>query len=232
MLSECNFKNELSNISKSIRRFYERDLEIRRACHHCTTDMNQNDCILFQIYKQRVLDIELNKLPDEINNKLLDEINNKKREILNLQHEINEFENQRENKVKEIKILNKEIEIYNNKAIKIRANDFLRATIGEENYIFLKNNGYFDIKGTNNSTYRVTSDGKISKLKTEKSLIDRIKDATTTNYHQNKRCDTWEGKIRVGDYPLEDAIAVVYMNIMKDSYRFDKDKGCGSIFIR
>lgn len=228
MLSECDFKNELDNIKNSYYKFHTRDLEIKRACYHCRANIDQSNCILFQIYGQRLHHIELNKL--------LEEINNRKKEIVHIQDYTNELKIQEENKEKEIINLDKEIEILDNKATKIRANDFLRTTIGGENYLFYMNNGYFDFMGTNNSIYSITNKGIISKIKIKKGLVNRIKGAMVAlltmflTGHQKRNIETL-GQIRAYNYPLEDVIATVYMNIMKDSDKFDKDKGCGYIFI-
>jgi hypothetical protein len=228
MLSECDFKKELINIENSYYKFRKRDLEITRSCYHCRCNIDQNNCVLFQIYGQRLPNIELNKL--------LEEINNRKNEIIHIQDYINELKIQKENKEKEIINLDKDIEIYNNKVVKVRANDFLRTIIGGENYLFYKNNGYFDIIGTNNSIYRITNKGMISKIKIKKGLVDRIKGlmvALLTIFltgHQKRNIETL-GQIIANNYPLEDVIAVVYANIMKDSDKFDKDKGCGRIII-
>jgi len=235
MLSECDFKNELHNvIERSYYKFHERDSEIKSACYFCRANMDQDHCVLFKIYRQRLQHIELNKL--------LDEINNRKKEATHLQDCINELDIQRENKEKEIINLKEEIEVLNDKAVKIRANDFLRTTIGGENYLFYMENGYLDITGTNDSIYRITNRGKISKIKIKikkEGLVDRIKRVTTellkvlsTDYYQKEKIETLEGQIRTQNYPLEDEIAIVYMNIMKDSDRFDEDKACGQIFAR
>lgn len=68
----------------------------------------------------------------------------------------------------------------------------MRATIGGENYLFYNNNGYFDII-TNNSIYRITNKGKISKIKIKKDLVNRFKDLMVTlltmfltDYHKKK----------------------------------------------
>lgn len=228
MLYECDLKKELNNIEKSYYKFHTRDLEIKRACYHCRENMDHNGCMLLQIYGQRLHHIELNKL--------LEEINNRKNEIMHLQDYVNELKIQEENKEKEIINLDKEIKILDNKATKIRANDFLRTTIGGENYLFYMNNGYFDFMGTNNSIYEITNKGIISKIKIKKGLINRIKGvmvALLTMFltgHQKRNIETL-GQIRAYNYPLEDVIATVYMNIMKDSDKFDNDKGCGYIFI-
>ena len=235
MISECDFKNELHNIvGKSYYKFHERDSEIKSACYFCRANIDQDHCVLFQIYKQRLHNIELNKL--------LEEINNRKKEILHVQDRVNDLNIQRENKRKEIIDLDNEIEILNNKAVKIRANDFLRTTIGGENYLFYIDNGYFDVIGTNNSVYRITNRGKISKIKIKikkEGLVNRIKriiaellKMLSTNYYQKGKIEMFEGQVNTVNYPLEDAIAIVYMNIMKDSDRFDKDKACGEISAR
>ncbi len=227
MISECNFKKELSNIGKSYYKFRERDSEIRRSCYHCRLNIDHDNCILSQVYEQTLSNIELNKL--------LEEINNKKKEIVLLQEHLDKLDIQKGKKEKEIIDLNKEIEILNNKVVKIRANDFLRTTIGEENYFFYINNGYFDIVGTNNSIYRIMNSGKISKMRIEikKDLLGRIKYSIIeymTGRSQKRDIMIYEGRIRIADYPLEDSIAIVYANIMKDSDRFDKDKCCGMIY--
>lgn len=231
MLSECNLKDELGNIEKSCYKFSTRDMEIKKACYYCRVNMDQEKCTLFQIYEQIFPNIELNK------NKLLEETNNRKEEIILLQDHINELNIQKEHKEKEIINLDKEIELYNNKTVKIRANDFLRTTIGGENYLFYMDNGYLDITGTNNSIYRITNKGIISKITIKKGFVTRIKDfiallkISLTDYYQKKEIETLEGQIKATHYPLEDAIAIVYVNIMRDSDRFDRNKGCGQIYI-
>lgn len=143
MLPECDFKNELCNADNRYYKFLSRDLEIKRACYNCRIHMDYNDCVLSKIYRQRSHTIELNEL--------LKEIDNIKREISRLQESVNELKVQKENGKKEVATLDKEIKILDGKATRIRANDFLIATIGRENYFSYKNNGYFDVKGTNNS---------------------------------------------------------------------------------
>lgn len=53
----------------------------------------------------------------------------------------------------------------------------------------------------------------------------------TDYYYQEREIETLVGQIKTTNYPLEDVIAIVYTNIMKDSDRFDEDKGYDSIFI-
>lgn len=230
MIFECDLKKELDNIEKSYYKFHTRDFEIKRACYHCRANIDQNGCILLQIYRQRLPHIELNKL--------LDEINNRHDEIMYLQSSIDELKIKKENKEKEIINLDKEIDILNNKATKVRANDFLRTTIGEENYLSYINNGYLDVVGTNSAIYRITNKGIVSKIKIKKGLTNRIEDIKvelskifSTNYHRKRKIETWIGEIIDTNYPLEDIIATIYVNIMKDSDRFDKDKGCGHIYV-
>ena len=113
MLSECDFKNELTNIENSYYKFGKRNLEITRSCYHCRCNIDQNNCILFQIYRQRLPNIELNKL--------LDEINNRKNEIVHIQYYVNELEIQKKNKEEEIINLDKEIDIVNYPRLKAGA---------------------------------------------------------------------------------------------------------------
>jgi hypothetical protein len=189
--------------------------------------MDYNDCVLSKIYIQRSHTIELNEL--------LKEIDYRKREISLLQESVNELRVQKENGKKEVATLDKEIKILDGKATRIRARDFLITSIGRENYFSYKNNGYFDVKGTNNSIYRITNEGVISKIKVKEDFVYRIK-SSIVNVLLNSCCPkiktaTSVGEIESTNYPLEDSIAIVYMNIVKDSDRFDIDKACGRISI-
>lgn len=162
--------------------------------------------------------------------------------------------------------------------IRDKADDFLQRTIGEENYLLFKEKGYLEVKGTNNGIYRITKNGKISKIliidgfnefvrKRKKGLIllfaiylgimtfifsltegllrfySIIAAGLVTmtllfcsiSLYKRKigyNRTLWKGKINKWDLPIEDGIAVCYMNIKFDSNRFDRDKGCGLIYIQ
>ncbi len=221
---ECSFKEQLCDIENSYYKFHERDLGIKRACHYCRHDIDKNKCLLYQIYEKTHIREELNILLDEINRR---------------KEELNSIDAEKNSKVKEINDLSIEIDKLEKKAIKCRANDFLVATIGEKNYISYMKDGYFDVIGTNGAIYRITKDGAFSKrvVEKKKGILYKIKDYIycilspryyIERYHK-KSSSTFQGKIRPAVYPLEDAIAIVYMNIMKDSDRFDRNKACGMI---
>lgn len=75
----------------------------------------------------------------------------------------------------------------------------------------------------------------ISKIKVKEDFVDRVK-ASIVNIISKSCCPkikttTSVGEIESTNYPLEDAVAIVYMNIVKDSDGFDKDKACGRISI-
>ena len=159
---------------------------------------------------------------------------------------------------------------------KMKADDFLKSTIGEGNYLLFKEKGYLEMNGTNNGIYRITQDGEISKIvmidgfkefvrkrKKGLALLFAIYLCTVTFFIVLTEallyfsiitaslvtmtlifCSTslykreigysrtlWEGKIDKWNLPIEDSIAICYMNIKFDSNRFDRDKECGFIYI-
>ncbi len=234
---ECSFKKQLYDIENSYYKFRERDLEIKRACHYCRHDIDKNKCLLNQIYEKTYVREELNKL--------LDEINNRKQELACIQEQKNDIMNnlnaKKNSKLKEINDLSIEIDKLDKKATKYRAKDFLISTIGEKNYISYMNNGYFDVIGTNGAIYRIAKGGYFSKriIETKKGILYKIKDYIYSEFlpgYDSKKYyieyqGIYQGKIKPTVYPLEDAIAIIYMNIMKDSDRFDRDKACGTICV-
>lgn len=225
-MATCNFKEELNNIDISYYKFRYRDLTIKRACHHCKARMDYEHCMLLQIYRHRKMELQRGEL--------LIETGKLKKQILHLRDHLDELIAQKEDRKKEIIKLEEKIKTLHYDAAKFRAIDFLRTTIGEENYFFYVEHGYFDVRGTNNAVYRITKQGKISKHKIK--ITNKVKHLISIIFRREIPCEinakpVFKGQIKNGQYPLEDAIAIVYVHIMKDSKKFDIEKGCGDIHI-
>lgn len=98
-----------------------------------------------------------------------------------------------------------------------RSENFLKATIGELAHEYLQEHGYFDVCGTNGKTYRLSLNGDI---------------------YKKRRGIFGEKQKRIGELSVSgkkernDAIAIIYAHIRRDSDRFERDKRCGSIHIK
>lgn len=141
-----------------------------------------------------------------------------KKECLQVNQELTEVVEQLNVKYKELSNTDVEIEKAKKTKINLRSQNFLLSVIGSENVKSLNQNGFLDVKGTNEATYRIHQNGEIDSFK------------ITRDWRGNTKQELrWHGKIRTPI--MNDGIATVYMHIHQNSDKFDIDKKCGSITI-
>ena len=104
----------------------------------------------------------------------------------------------------------------------LKSRNFLIATMGQVNFDILEKNGHILVSGTNGGTYKITKDGHIYKtIVQQRFLRSPVEKQVGFARIQN-----------AGGLPMKDAIATIYMHIVKDSDKFDRDKACGAISIK
>lgn len=147
-------------------------------------------------------------------NQVLEEIKMYNKDLLVMLENIKELGTERET-------LMREIEKQETKLSDVKSRCFLLTTIGQVNYEALEKKGFIQVTGTNGAIYRIDNKGYIVKTVIKNTLFGQKKEQVGFARIQN-----------TGGLPLNDAIATVYMHIVRDSDQFDKDKACGAITIR
>jgi len=142
-------------------------------------------------------------------NQTLQDINERNKELLETLKKIDEAQNRLAKLKAEYRKMQEEIAEY-------QASRLLKDTIGEDDLLFYKHKGYIYAEGKNESIYKITAKGEITKfIKTDQGYVPE-----------------WTGKVvKTGGLPMPDVVATIYMHIKRDSDKFDADKMCGEITI-
>lgn len=147
-------------------------------------------------------------------NQVLEEVKMYNKDLLVMLENIKELGMERET-------LMRKIEEQEAKLSDVKSRCFLRTTIGQVNYEFFEKKGFIQVTGTNGATYKIDNKGYIVKTVIKNKLFGQERKQVGFARIQN-----------TSGLPLNDAIATVYMHIVRDSDQFDKDKACGAITIR